>query len=130
MDKVLPKQIKEKCSDFKIPIDKKIWALNVPTTKMKITTLNWLFENPFWKYKQKWYAISPNEVIANKRKYPNHWRRIQKADLNYPIDIMKNNKGYWEILDGLHRLAKAKVLGLTYVKVRKVPLSEVKKLIR
>lgn len=80
MDKALPKKLKENCSDFKIPIDKKIWALKVPTTRMKITTLNWLLESPFWKYKQKWYAVSPNEVIENKQKYPNHWRRIDKAD--------------------------------------------------
>ena len=47
-----------------------------------------------------------------------------KSDLRHSIDIMEN-KGKWLILDGLHRLAKAKILGHTKVKVRKIPCSEI-----
>lgn len=35
------------------------------------------------------------------------------------------NKGRWTILDGLHRLLKAKILGLEKVNVRKIPVSEI-----
>jgi len=49
------------------------------------------------------------------------------ADLSYPIDIMEN-KGRWLILDGLHRLVKAKILGFDKVKVRKIPRTEILKI--
>ncbi|HVX93102.1 MAG TPA: hypothetical protein VHA74_03240 [Candidatus Dojkabacteria bacterium] len=42
------------------------------------------------------------------------------SDLQYPLDIMFW-KGRYLLLDGLHRLAKAKILGLKTVKVRKIP---------
>lgn len=129
MDKSKPKIILEKCSDFKIPIDIKVWKLDVSTSQIHISKLEFLFDMPLWKYQKKWFAISPNQVIENKTKYKNHWNRIKKADLKYPIDIMKNDKGHWEILDGLHRLAKAKILSQKYIVVRKVPLSKIKQLL-
>lgn len=48
-----------------------------------------------------------------------------KADMKYPIDIMRN-KGRWLILDGLHRLMKAYLLGMKKVRVRKIPRTKVK----
>ena len=48
-----------------------------------------------------------------------------RSDLTYPIDIMKNKKELWEILDGLHRLAKAHLLKYKEVDIRKIPQSEI-----
>lgn len=48
-----------------------------------------------------WNNISPLDVINNKKKYPEHWKRIKNADLKYPI-LMYNGT----IFDGVHRLAK------------------------
>jgi len=70
------------------------------------------------------------QVISNPKKYKYQYRRIMGADLKYPIEVMKNKKGKWEILDGLHRLVKAKVLGQTVVKVRKVPYSKIKEILK
>lgn len=42
------------------------------------------------------------------------------ADMTYPLDIMFW-KDRWVMLDGLHRLLKAKHLGMSKVTVRKIP---------
>lgn len=46
---------------------------------------------------------SPINVINNKDKYVNHYNRIIKANLDYPIIMNKNGI----IIDGVHRLSKA-----------------------
>ena len=61
----------------------------------------------------------PNGVINFPESHQEGYDRTMKSDLSYPIDIMEN-KGRWLILDGLHRLVKAKILGKTKVLVRKV----------
>ncbi|MBS3117789.1 ParB-like nuclease domain-containing protein [Candidatus Woesearchaeota archaeon] len=82
------------------------------------------FEIPFWNRKDGFYDLTPNEVINNPDNFKEEYSRTMKADMTYPIDIMKNN-GRWLILDGLHRLVKSKILGYSKVKVRKIPRSEV-----
>lgn len=46
--------------------------------------------------------ISPKMVLNNPVKYKDEYKRIQNADLTYPIIISNNN-----IVDGVHRLTKA-----------------------
>lgn len=50
-----------------------------------------------------WGDLSPYEVIQNKNKSIEHYNRIINSDLRYPIII---NEEY-QIIDGMHRLAKA-----------------------
>jgi len=92
----------------------------VPVEKIDIKELEWHFEVPFWSTKNGYYDLKPNDVINFSENHQEEYNRTMKADLSYPIDIMKN-KGSWLILDGLHRLVKAKILGETKVEVRKVP---------
>lgn len=47
------------------------------------------------------------------------------SDISYPIDVMEN-KGRLVILDGLHRLAKCKILRMNKVKVRIIPRLKIK----
>ena len=118
MKKILPKIIEEVGFDFSRS-EKKVWALDIPVEKIDIKKLEWHFEIPFWSSKKGYYDLKPNDVINFSEKYQEEYDRTMKADLLYPIDIMKN-KGRWLILDGLHRLLKAKKLGKSKVKVRKV----------
>ncbi len=100
---------------------RKVWALDLPVETMAITELIWHFGIPFWDSEgTDEYNLTPNDVLAHPEKEPTHFSKIQHADLAFPIDIMEN-KGRWLILDGLHRLAKAYMLGMTEVQVRKVP---------
>ena len=59
-------------------------------------------------------------VLANPDRYSAQHRRTLEADLNHPLDLTVRS-GRWFILDGVHRLAKAELLELPAVNVRKVP---------
>lgn len=121
--KVLPKVIEEVGFDFNWS-EKKVWALDIPIEEIDIKELEWHFEIPFWNTKNAYYDLKPNDVINFTKNHQEEYNRIMKSDLLYPIDIMEN-KGRWLILDGLHRLVKAKILGKAKVEVRKVPRSRI-----
>lgn len=104
--------------------NKKVWGLDYPVEQIPITDLSWHFEIPFWDLEDDRYCLSPNQVIQNPEKFQEEYDRTMKADMSHPIDIMEN-KGRWLILDGLHRLVKAKILGYDKVNVRKIPRTEI-----
>ena len=128
MKKNLPKIIEEVGFDFSWS-EKKVWALDLPVEKIDIKELEWHFEIPFWSTKNGYYDLKPNDVINFSKNHKKEYDRTMKADLSYPIDIMKN-KGRWLILDGLHRLVKAKILGKNDVEVRKVPRSKIPEIVK
>lgn len=101
--------------------EEKVWALDLPIEEMMIDELEWHFAIPFWWTNGQKYNFEPRWVIENPDKYPERYKRIMAADSTYPLDIM-HRRGRWLLLDGLHRLVKAKLLGKTTVKVRKVPV--------
>lgn len=110
--------------DFDFPFwtdNKKLWALDVPVEDFNINELLWIFDFPFWEDEDGNLVITPNEVINNIDQYPIHKDKMNKADISYPIDIMRNKKGEWLTLDGLHRLVKLYINGKKIIKVRKVP---------
>jgi ParB-like chromosome segregation protein Spo0J len=41
------------------------------------------------------------------------------ADLSHPLDLLFRDR--WVILDGVHRLLKADLLGLSTIEVRRLP---------
>ncbi len=47
--------------------------------------------------------LTPMSVLKNPDLAPAHHKRIQEADMQYPILVDETN----DVLDGLHRLAKA-----------------------
>lgn len=100
--------------------EKKVWELELPAVKMAVDELEWHLAIPFLNFENGEYNLMPSDVIDDPEKYRQEYNRTMKADLRYPIDIMEN-KGRWVILDGLHRLMKAKILGMEEVEVRKVP---------
>ncbi|MGV8084625.1 MAG: hypothetical protein ACP5N9_00025 [Candidatus Bilamarchaeum sp.] len=101
--------------------EEKLWALDLPKEEMDIEELLWHFDAPFWTddNSERW-TVSPWDVIKQKEGTVIEQARMEKADLSYPIDIMKNH-GRWIVLDGLHRLAKAYKQGQKMVTVRIVP---------
>lgn len=117
-NKKVPKIIKDVGFDFNWK-EEKVWALNVPVEEMEISELEWHFDVPFWNTPSGYYDLTPNQVLSEPKKYKEEFERTMKADLIYPLDIMfwKNR---WLLLDGLHRLVKAKQLGMEKVKVRKI----------
>ncbi len=119
----LPKVIQEVGFDFSWS-EEKVWALDIPVQEINIKELEWHFEIPFWDTKHGYYDLKPNDVIDCPKNYQEEYDRAMSSNLSYPIDIMEN-KGRWLILDGLHRLVKAKILGETKVAVRKIPRDKI-----
>ncbi|QQG50036.1 MAG: hypothetical protein HZB70_00405 [Candidatus Berkelbacteria bacterium] len=129
MSRQPPKIIKEVGFDFDWD-EKKVWALDLPVEEMDIDELVWHFDVPFlWTKPDGYYNLKPDEVLKNPKKYQGEYDRTQKADLSHPIDIM-HWRGRWLILDGLHRLMKASSQGKAKIEVRKVPQSEIPKILK
>jgi hypothetical protein len=109
---------------FNLPFwrdNNKLWALKVPVEEMEINEFLWIFDLPFWEDEEGNIVITPREVIKNPDNYPYHTNKILECDTSYPIDVMKNKKGRWLTLDGLHRLVKLYLNKKTKVLVRKIP---------
>ncbi len=128
MQNKLPKIIKEVGFDFSWS-NEKVWALDIPIQKIDIKKLEWHFEIPFWSTKNWYYDLKPNDIIEFSEKYKKEYDRTMKASLSYPIDIMEN-KGRLLILDWLHRLLKAKILGETEIEVRKIPRNKIPEIVK
>jgi len=112
----VPKIIKDVGFDFWWDSEK-VWDLSVPVTEINIADLDWHLDYPFWGENGFKYNLKPADVINFPDKHNFEYKRIMKADLYYPIDIMEN-KGRWLILDGLHRLAKAVINKKERISVR------------
>lgn len=120
----IPKSVLESGFDFDWD-EEAVWKLNYPEEDLDIDKLVWHFEIPFWDWNGEHYNLTPNQVLNDTEKYQEQYERIMKSDISYPIDVMEN-KGRLVILDGLHRLAKCKILRMNKVKVRIIPKSEIK----
>lgn len=123
MDPELPEIIKEVGFDFDWDVTK-VWKLQYPSEEVSISMLEWHFTIPFWNTSKGFYDLTPDEVMCHPEHFKEEYDRTMNADLSHPIDLMEH-KGRWLILDGLHRLVKAKILGQSKVMVRKIPRSEV-----
>ena len=99
----------------------KLWALDVPVEEMDVAEFLWILKIPFWEDANGNIVITPNEVIKDLDKYPIHRDKIKDCNTKYPIDIMKNKKDRWAILDGLHRLVKLHLNKKSKIQVRKIP---------
>lgn len=122
-NKKMPKIIKDVGFDFRWS-EEKVWKLDIPVEEMPISDLEWHFDIPFWFKEGGYYDLKPREVIENREKWQKEFDRTMNASLEYPLDIMfwKNR---WLLLDGLHRLVKAKILGNDKIRVRKIPQSAI-----
>ncbi len=110
---------------FDFPWDnKKVWALDIPVEEMPIKELQWHFDIPFHWHDGGKYNLTSWDIINHPDTYQKEYERTMACDLKYPIDIMEN-RGKWLILDGLHRLMKAQILGMDAVKVRKIPREKI-----
>lgn len=55
-----------------------------------------------------------------------HYRRIENADLSFPIDPGLNTRVNKLVpFDGLHRMCKAKMFGMTKISCRIIPIEKV-----
>ena len=129
--KKLPLIIRKVGFDFPFDFEndpKKIWTLELPIIEIPITHLTWHLDIPFWASDKGFYDLSPNRLLDHPQLSMSHYQKVLEANLDYPIDYTFY-KGKNKIIDGLHRLTKAKILGLEKVRARYVPLKMLLKLI-
>lgn len=121
-----PKEI-----DIGFEIDyKKLWDLDIPEEEIDISLLEYNMDFPYLEQERTddW-NLTPRMLINNFKKEISHAKKVNEADLSYPIEIYFHN-GHWIILEGVHRYTKSVKDGLKTIKVRKVPKSLIHKVKR
>ena len=98
----------------------KLWAVDIPVEEIPISEIEYNLDIPYLEEEgtNDW-NLSPRNLIKNFDKEFFHSNKVNKADLQYPIEIYLH-KGKWIILDGVHRFTKAVRLGYKTIKVRRV----------
>lgn len=101
---------------------KKLWEGNFSEKDYLVAELDWILSYPIW-YKDA-YPV-PNNLIQNPNLDPDHWDRVLKADLAFPVHIIFW-KQRWLILDGIHRLIKTKLEGRKMIKTKMLLEKDIK----
>ena len=128
MSNEYPSIIKEVGFDFSWD-ERKVWKLSISETEVSIQELLWHFDIPFLWINGGRYNLTPRQVLDNPETYEEEIIRVRNSDIFYPIDVMEKN-GRLVILDGLHRLMKHYILMHDKVIIRKIPSSEIPKIIK
>jgi hypothetical protein len=87
-----------------------LWALALPVEEVAVASLAWVFDLPLWAVDGVPFRVAPNEVRADPAAYVDQYRRTMASDPRDPIHLNLHN-GRWTVLDGVHRLLKAAMLG-------------------
>ncbi len=88
----------------------RLHQLVMPITELPVADLRWMLDLPWWRVGERRFAVTPNQVRLGPDRHAAHWRRVLDADLDYPIHLLQRDRLI--ILDGVHRLLKADVLGM------------------
>jgi hypothetical protein len=94
----------------------KLHELTLPVVELRVADLRWMLDLPWWRVGERRFAVTPNQVRHAPERYATHWRRVLDADLDYPIDLLQRQRLI--VLDGVHRLLKADVLGMRMLACR------------
>ena len=108
--------------------ESQLWEIPAPIEQVELKFLN---NNLKIRYLDKMgtddWNLTPIEIIKNPEKEPDHYAKILKSDLDFPIDITFFNN-QWIILDGVHRFCKAHLQKKQTIKVRKHDFPKLKSL--
>ena len=99
----------------------RLWALDLPVRAMAVAELRWLLALPWWPYKGVHFAISPDQVRADPGRYRVQYARTMAADLTLPLHVLVRQDRVVTMLDGVHRLLKADLVGMHLVQTKPVP---------
>ena len=104
---------------FKID-ELKLWAVDIPVEEIAISKIDYNLDIPYLEKEgtDDW-NLTPRMLIKNFDKELSHAKKVNEADINYPLDIYFH-KGKWIILDGVHRFTKAVRLEHKTIKVRRI----------
>jgi hypothetical protein len=100
----------------------RLWRLDLPVTEVPTRELRWHLELPMWALDDSPFTLTPAQVAACPRRYAGQYTRTLAADLRFPIHVLDRPERL-TVLDGMHRLLKAHILGQDTVLAKKVPTS-------
>jgi hypothetical protein len=104
MEDKIPKTLRE--AGYEIYCDaEKLAALAIPVVDFEIKDLIWNFDLPLWGKDGESWNLTPWDVINEVSGSASQRRRVEDADLSFPILVLKKN-GKWLIVDGVHRVVK------------------------
>ena len=94
---------------------------------MVVSLLEHLLDEDVWGYydEETRVEIRPTQVISTNQPQE-HYKRILEADLSYPILVYFDDNGSLQVIDGMHRLAKAVMCESDYILVKVVDKSQMK----
>lgn len=117
---------KLKQEDYFFPFkwhEKAIWKIDAPVTEIKLSQIDWPLDVDWFGTDE--LPLTPNEVMNNPELDSEHYKRIENADLSYPIDLGMNPRVNKLVpFDGLHRMCKAKMLRMEKIKCRIIPIEK------
>ena len=99
----------------------RLWALDLVVQAMTIEELRWLLALPWWSDGGVHFAISPNQVRADPGRHRVQFARTMAADLTLPLHVLVRQDRVVTMLDGVHRLQKADLVGMQLVQTKPVP---------
>ncbi len=98
----------------------KLWTIDLPTCQVRVDELAWMLDLPWWRDGERYFAVRPADVAADPARHPAQHARTLAADLDFPL-VGTTIEGRLVLLDGVHRLLKARLLGIPTVRVRVLP---------
>lgn len=119
MHKHIPASLKNDILPFNWDVQK-VWHLEAPLVWMDIAELTYLLKLPLWSsvpHQGLLFDVSPMDVIRTPSTCIHQSKRVQGAQLRYPIDMLQFQEKLW-ILDGVHRIAKHVIEGSARIQVR------------
>ena len=119
LQELVPAELRGVLCEFVWDSDK-LRRLPLPVGTVTVDSLRWHLDLPYWRYDSQPFQVTPAQVKADPARYEEQYQRAMATDLGYPLDLLIRNDR-WVILDGVHRLLKADVLGLRHVRVRRLP---------
>ena len=100
-----------------------------PAGRVSLGELRWHLDLPWWRRDGTWFQVTPREFLAEPQAHPQHAERVANADLSYPLHVIRRRER-WLILDGIHRLVKAEILGLDRITVLPLDPADLVKILR
>ena len=99
----------------------RLWALELPVSSVTLDSLVHVLDVPLWRGEDGIpFTTRPNDVLARPAEHPSQLRRVMSADLGFPVHLTRLS-GRRVVLDGVHRVAKAALLGWREVAAHEVP---------
>jgi hypothetical protein len=119
LQELVPAELRGVLCDFVWDADT-LRRLPLPVDTATVDSLRWHLDLPYWRDGGRPFRVTPAQVKVDPARYREQYQRTMAADLGYPLDLLFRSD-QWVILDGVHRLLKADLLGLSTIQVRRLP---------